>query len=64
MARLASFGVEQARPYSGKVYTDNYDMLFIGVKMLLKGIDIWRMMCDRAKIWCLPEAVIIGTCML
>ncbi len=63
-ARLASFNVEQALPYSGKVYTNNFDMLFIGVEMLLKGINIWRTMCDRAKIWPSPEAIIIGTCVL
>ena len=63
-ARLASFGVEQARPYSGKVYTDNYDILFIRVEMLLKGIDTLRTMCDRASIWRSQEAVIIGTCVI
>ena len=39
-------------------------MLFIGVEMLLKGIAIWREMCDRANIWRAPEAVIIGTCVI
>ena len=62
--RVADFGVEQARPYSGMVYTDNYDMLFIGVEMLLKGIEIWREMCDKAKIWRSPEAIIIDTCVV
>ena len=62
--RLSAFGVGQARPYSAKVYTDNYDMLFIGVEMLIKGIAIWQSMCDRANIWRAPEAIIIGTCVL
>jgi hypothetical protein len=42
-----------------KVYTDNDDMLFIGVEMLLKGIAIWQSMCDCAIIWRAPEAIMI-----
>ena len=60
--RLERLGFEQARPFWAGVYTDNFDMVYVGPDLAVAGIAIWKAMNAEANIWLAEGAAIVGTC--
>ena len=60
--RRRCLGFEQARPFWAGVYTDNFDMMYVGATLAAAGIAIWKAMNSEAKIWLAEGAAVVGTC--
>ena len=60
-SRREKLGHIQARPFTGYVYTDNYDKTFCSSDLAAAGLRLWRQMNKDAGI-VMQDKVLYGTC--